>query len=334
MPKQPKTFFRYRAFSASTLSLLCEDKAYFSHPGNFNDPLDCSPTLNCDSSNEELRNLLEFFIRKRVEAQVVSHLNEAGVKGDGVTKYAQRRAFRETKRNLADIAYHATNPDYDRSIEGNESWLLLCAIEDELHRWYERGVCCFSTSYSNPLLWSHYGDQHQGICVGYTAERNPVPELHRVVYGGSRAINTSTLCAAFLRENRNAAAEVDRDVLLRKARGWKYESEWRLIGQQGLHSSPLLLTEVTFGLRCSSSVMHAVIKALEGRENDVKFYEMYAVRNSFALRRRTVNIDELQISRPVTARSGVEIFGEYQNIFSERDDVDSPDSSIESSGSE
>lgn len=240
---------------------------------------------------------------------MLSHLGKARIKGGNATEHAQKQSLRETERNLADIAYHTTNPDYDGPIEENESWLLLQAIERELHRWYERGVCCFSTSYSSPLLWSHYGDQHQGLCIGYTIDRNPVPQLQKVVYGGNRAITTSTLCEAFLRESEAAAADIDRDVLLRKARGWKYESEWRLIGEQGLHSSPLLLTEVTFGLRSSRSVMHAVIKALEGRENEVKFYEMHEVRNSFALRRRRVDIDELQISLPVTASSGIEMFG-------------------------
>lgn len=309
MLTQPKTFFRYRAFSTTTLSSLCEDELYFSHPGAFNDPLDCSPTLSCDSSNEDLRELLAFFIGKRVAADVQSHLNQARVKGSAATEHAQRQALLETRRRLADIAYHATNPDYDGSVEENESWLLLNAIERELHRWYERGVCCFTTSYTSPLLWSHYGDQHQGICIGYTVDRNPVPKLQKVVYGGNRSINTSKLCDAFLRESAAATSDIDRDVLLRKARGWKYESEWRLIDQRGSQPSPLLLSEITFGLRCPSSVVHAVIKALEGRDNDVSFYEMVSVRNSFALRRRRVDIDELQRSQPVTARSGIEIFG-------------------------
>lgn len=305
----PKTFFRYRAFETSTLSSLCKDELFFSHPGAFNDPLDCSPTLNCDSPNEDLRKLLAFFVSKRVTSQVLAHLSNARIKGSTASDHAQKQAVRETERNLADIAYHATNPEYDAPIEENESWLLINAIERELHRWYERGVCCFSTSYSSPLLWSHYGDQHKGLCIGYTTERNPPPQLKKVVYGGNRAINSSTLCDAFLRESEAAAADVDRDVLLRKARGWKYEAEWRLIGQQGLHSSPLLLTEVTFGLRCAPSVMHSVIQALDGRDNEVAFYEMHSVRNSFALRRRRVDIAELQLEFPVTARSGIEIFG-------------------------
>ncbi|MES2353115.1 MAG: DUF2971 domain-containing protein [Pseudomonadota bacterium] len=312
MTNQPKTFYRYRAFSTTTLDSLCYDTLFFSHPGAFNDPLDCSPTLSCDSNNDDLRKLLAFFFSKRVSSEVLSHLSHARIRGNTASEHATKRARRETENELANIAYNATNPDYEGALEENESWLLMQAIECELRRWYERGVCCFSTSYSNPLLWSHYGDQHQGICIGYSTKRNPVPQLQKVIYGGSRAIRTSILCDAFLHNAEKAMVDLDRDVLLRKASGWKYESEWRLIGKQGLQDSPLLLTEVVFGLRCPPSIIHSVIKAIEGREKEVRFYEMHEVRDSFSLRRRLVDVDELQVSLPVTAASGIEMFGPYE----------------------
>ncbi|MGH8639143.1 MAG: DUF2971 domain-containing protein, partial [Burkholderiales bacterium] len=64
-------------------------------------------------------------------------------------------------------------------------------------------------------------------------------------------------------------------MLLRKARGWSYENEWRLLGAQDEQDSPLLLREVTFGLRRSMSVVHAVITALAGRDTPVRYFQMY-----------------------------------------------------------
>src|SRR5580700_1933129 len=29
------------------------------------------------------------------------------------------------------------------------------------------GALCFSRSWSNILMWSHYGDRHKGICLGF-----------------------------------------------------------------------------------------------------------------------------------------------------------------------
>jgi len=49
--------------------------------------------------------------------------------------------------------------------------------------------------------------------------------------------------------------------------------------------------------------------ALESREDEVKFYQMYEIRRSFKLKRRSVDIDEMRAYLPHTARSGIEIFG-------------------------
>ena len=37
-------------------------------------------------------------------------------------------------------------------------------IQDMLLRY---GVCSFSTDETNPLLWSHYSDEHRGLCLMY-----------------------------------------------------------------------------------------------------------------------------------------------------------------------
>lgn len=310
MPRPISTFYRYRAFSTSTLDSLCHDTLYFAHPGTFNDPLDCSPTLEQDSSLEELRNLLSVLIRRRVRSEVLASLSQARVKGEGATAHAEKRAISEARNELANIAYNATNPEYTASEAEAEGWLLINEVQRELHRHYERGVCCFSTTYSSPLLWSHYGEQHRGLCIGYGLDRRPKPEIHRVVYGGSRSVRTSVLIAALVHDDSEAKKELDRDVLLRKAHGWNYEKEYRLLGMQGEQDSPLLLKEVTFGLRCPMSVVHTVTKALSGRSNDIRYFWMYDVRGKFVLRRSEVDLAELGMYMPKTAQSGIEVFGD------------------------
>lgn len=310
MPRNISTFYRYRAFSTTTLDSLCHDTLYFAHPGTFNDPLDCSPTVVCDSSLDELRSLLGTLIRRRVRSETLASLSQARVQGDGATAHAERTANSEARRELANIAYNATDPEYKVSEAEAENWLLVSQVQRELHRHYERGVCCFSTTYSSPLLWSHYGDQHRGLCIGYGLDRLPKPEMHRVEYGGSRSVSTSLMLASLVHENADAMRELDRSVLLRKARGWTYEKEFRLLDTQGEKDSPLLLKEVTFGLRCPMSVKHSVSRALEGRTNLVRYFEMYEVRGTFVLRRAEVDLDELGRYMPKTAQSGAEIFGD------------------------
>jgi len=311
----PTIFYRYRGFNTSTLDSLCHDRLFFAHPGTFNDPLDCSPTIECDSSLEEQRDLLAVLIRRRVTSEVLASLGRARIKGARASTHANKRAHLEAEYELASIAYNATGRDDGLSKVKAEELLLTSEIQQELRRYYERGVCCFSTTHSCPLLWSHYGDQHKGLCIGYGLDRQPKPEMHRVVYGGSRLVSTSVIIKALVLEDENSKKELDRKMLLQKAREWRYEKEWRLLGIQGEVESPLLLKEVTFGLRCPESVVYAVIQALSGRrERSVRYYKMAEKRDRFSLRRSAVDSGELSVTMPIVAMSPVEMFGNDEDL--------------------
>lgn len=310
MKQVPQTIYRYRAFSELTLSALCLDQVYFSRADAFNDPLDCNPCFQADSDLNSLTEVLKKLVYNRVSSQVNESLKRARIKGVRADAHVDTVASHEVKKTLAEIAYNATNPDYTGSREENEIWLITGSIENELLQNYARGVCCFSTSYLHPLLWSHYGDSHKGLCIGYTLDRKPRPELHKVVYGGSRLIKTSTVVKAILDDDEKAKQLLDRDVLLRKADCWKYEDEWRLIGNHGIQESPLKLESVTFGLRCSDVVKHAIVKSLTGRRDEIKFYEVYSVHGRFSMKRNRVDLDELTRCLPRTAESGAEMFGD------------------------
>src|ERR1051325_180704 len=36
------------------------------------------------------------------------------------------------------------------------------------------GLLCFSANWRNPVLWSHYANKHQGICLGFDLKRTTV----------------------------------------------------------------------------------------------------------------------------------------------------------------
>ncbi len=306
---QPIKIYRYQHFSATTVESLCHDTLHFADPTVFNDPFDCQPTVYANSDIDTLRPLLFVLVKRRVEAESVAALNKARLKGEKAAAHASRLGKRAALSELDNIAYHATNPEYEVSEEEAELWLLTSDIQRELLKQYDRGVCCFSAVSDNALLWSHYGDQHRGLCVGYSLNRTPRPLLREVVYGGSRTVATSLIAKAMLGNDAEARGSLDRDVLLRKAPCWRYEREWRLLGDRGVQDSALELKDVTFGLRCPAAIMHAVTTALDSREKQVGFYEMYKVHGRFKLKRKPLDLDEMRAFLSTTARSGVEIFG-------------------------
>lgn len=306
---QPRKIYRYLRFSAKTVESLCHDQLHFADPTAFNDPLDCQPTVEANSDMDELRRLLAEQIKRRVEAETLASMKNARLKGNNAALHAKRLGEQAARSELANIAYHATNPDYECSEIEAERWLLTNEIQRELLKRYDRGVCCFSSTVDNPLLWSHYGDQHRGVCIGYGLNREPKPKLHKVLYGGSRTVETSLIANALLKKDPDSQELLDRNVLLRKASPWRYEREWRLLGDRGVQESCLAMKDVTFGLRCPAAVIHSVIAALESREDTVKFYQMSEVEGSFKLKRKPVELYEGPPLFPHTARSGLEIFG-------------------------
>nr|WP_283777893.1 DUF2971 domain-containing protein [Sansalvadorimonas sp. 2012CJ34-2] len=285
------------------------DQLYFSDPVSFNDPLDCQPSVMTDSDLTELRAILKKQIQKRVHAENLLSLKSAKVTGNGADEHAERTANQTAQNKLNEIAYYATNPDYEMGIEEAEMQLLRNEIQVELLKQYDRGICCFSSEQDNPLLWSHYADQHRGICTGYSLERNPKPNLLKVEYGGDREVCTSLISKAVLDNDLESKEKLDENILLRKALPWGYENEWRLLGNRGLQDSDLSLEEITFGLRCPTSVKHAVVSALSERSKAINFYEIYLKHGSFSLSVEPLDIETI-LFLPRVAQSGIEIFGE------------------------
>jgi hypothetical protein len=311
--EQPQKVYRYRNFSELTINSLCLDKQYFTNPNSFNDPMDCRPTIESDSNNDELTSILSELIKKRVEAETIFSLSSAKITDEGSRDYAVSLGANSANDELSRIAYHATNPDYqDDGInrEQAQNWLLLCEIQREILSKYNKGVCCFSSTYDNSLLWSHYGDQHQGFCIGYGLDRNPKPELHKVIYDDNRVLHTSLIAKAILAKDSDALKQLDDKVLLRKATPWKYEDEWRLFDNIGLKDSPLAMSDISFGLRCPDSIIHTVVNALNGRNDGIEFYQMRQIRGSYKLCREEIDA-EISARFPRISRSGIEIFGPF-----------------------
>ncbi|WEE25460.1 DUF2971 domain-containing protein [Aeromonas hydrophila] len=213
--------------------------------------------------------------------------------------------------NLNRMSYNSTDPEYTCTPEDAETGILTSNILSELREHYSRGVFCFSKDGKNMLMWSHYGDEHKGICIGYSNDRKPTPNIRPVIYGKYGVIKTSSLYKAFVKNDKDEQTTIENEILLKKSSAWRYEKEYRLISSTGLQDSPLKLEEITFGLRCPDEVRHTIIKMMEGRRQEIKYYEMVLTHKSANLIKSPYNGNsEWSINFPQVARSAVEIFGE------------------------
>jgi hypothetical protein len=304
---RPRRIYKYRAFGDQSLEALVQDLLFFADPSTFNDPLDARPTLDADLPAAEMERVLRTLVERRLVDEMAAAARAIKYRGPRTTDHIAKHALRSVDALVAEIRYNAGDPDYE--IDDPEQYLLGRYVHREVLRRYDRGIVSLAKRANCPLMWSHYADQHKGICIGYSAPADV--SLEPVSYGGARSIKAS-LIRDMVDGDVAAARAVDKAVLLKKAQAWRYEQEWRLIGDRGIHDSQLELEEVVFGMRCPETVQFAVAKALEGRHRRVKLYEIRETPGTFLLKKVPADLDEALATWPRRARSIHEAFQDIE----------------------
>ncbi len=98
-------------------------------------------------------------------------------------------------------------------------------------------MVCFSQTYDNILMWSHYAKKHTGFCVEYDFSRSSQKSIYSllspVIYSNKRPSLSDEIIKCFSEDGKLIA---DENMLykmylslLTKSDLWKYEQEWRLI---------------------------------------------------------------------------------------------------------
>jgi hypothetical protein len=122
----------------------------------------------------------------------------------------------------------------------------------------DHGVLCFSRTWQDPVLWSHYGDKHRGVCLGYELDPSLAePVRYRVKRISPRFDKKKML----VRDDRFV-----QDMLFTKFKRWDYEDEVRVwssldhgtVDGRGHYfytcNDKLSLREVIFGPLCDADV--------------------------------------------------------------------------------
>ena len=95
----------------------------------------------------------------------------------------------------------------------------VSTLKNEFHK--NRGLLCFSKSWHNPVLWSHYADKHRGVALGFDVNDEYVANIK---YSDNR------LLVKF--KNGQQRNELDsnfvNDLICTKYQHWDYEEEVRL----------------------------------------------------------------------------------------------------------
>ena len=193
---------------------LLRNRLWWSNPNSFNDPFDCKPSLNYDLSPLRRSSFARHAARNVLPNQ---------------SRATQRRAAK----------FGAAKPPK----------LVTKQLKETFERWIdESAVACFTRTRDNMLLWSHYADKHQGVCLTFVE----LLDIHNlaldVTYSRTRPL---------IRMGDKSAGREVLPALLTKADFWRYEHEARMIDWKfpaGYRDFPApSLIGLTLGARISAA---------------------------------------------------------------------------------
>ncbi|OZY86048.1 hypothetical protein CBP51_03180 [Cellvibrio mixtus] len=150
-----ETLYHYQPFDKNHLGLLLSNRTiYCSNPNSFNDPWDCKPWYNTSILDDEVEFQLHVdFIREH--ARKSSLFSDEAVNG-----IAGNRTLLEETLNALSLGMARDN--------------------DRCFRIY-----CLTPDATNPLMWSHYGEKHKGICLEFDSMNTVIGAAKRVCYNAS-----------------------------------------------------------------------------------------------------------------------------------------------------
>ena len=246
MPERyvPEHLYKYREMSSRALDHLRDTivngKIYFSIPAAFNDPFDCNPALSMKSTKAEFSNYLKGFFKRR---------------------------FPELSRAERRASASAIVKDPYRNQNSTEVKDLLTKAFTDMTNWI--GVLSLSAINDDILMWAHYADSHQGVCLRFSTKNGFFKDTQEVVYQDERPI---------VKLIRDTPMDFQHKAVLYKASHWEYEKEWRIIDHgfpgHGVHQYPqAALDGIIFGAKTSDSNKALIREWIAPRGNAVELLQ-------------------------------------------------------------
>jgi hypothetical protein len=167
--------------------------------------------------------------------------------------------------------------------------LIPYNVTHRQHRWalkamrsqlgQNRGMLCFSATWRDPVLWAHYAEKHQGVCIGFEVPEGN-EQFHKVEYVSKR-----------LPFPKSPTLTDTKIILFTKFDSWEYEQEIRVFlalndPEDGLYfkefDETLRPVMVIAGSRCKLP-KREITQALGGLEKQVEVIKARAGFTNFEI---------------------------------------------------
>jgi hypothetical protein len=211
---------------------------YMPSPSRFNDPWDCQPWFDLDA------------------------LDRPSVRDEHIAWFLARA----NSPQPGDAEEMRTRPGLLKEMVTQCSHGLAEQIDAEYR------VYCLTPSDGNLLMWSHYAENHTGVCLQFDARAEPFVGAFKVSY--RRVLPTSTLP-----EYGNEAMV---KALLTKSDVWIYEHEFRIVAKDQRAPSEGVPTAINGLVRIAETALVRVTVGCQCTEADqiVEMVQRYQPRVS------------------------------------------------------
>lgn len=268
-------FYKFKPFNEYLIRELCNGKIYYSPPESFNDPLDCSPTIEQDVHYEMLNELYHKIVSSQFGAEAAMQKIQA-------------------------IACQLEQYDKPQPYRALREECMYDDILESLKKYYcNYGVLSLTKKFDSPLMWSHYADQHRGLCIEYSVVDDSGVTPLKVDYHAPRSISARKIFDWIKNNSDSVDNDITQRYFLSKAKEWEYENEWRCIStSKGVDWCPFKISSIFFGMRCDSSIVATIIKLMSSMENNISYFRMEPADGQFNLIKTAISAEGIKASTP------------------------------------
>ncbi|SFQ71598.1 Protein of unknown function [Flavobacterium akiainvivens] len=206
----PGSFYKYRALSERTIDILEKNYIWLAEIASLNDPFECSIQFD---NNECLRKYYgsqdfhDLFVQMTDKALSSAEIRLLTKSQKPYEEYIKICAAKNIPLKLS--------PEQQLS-KVQDRWSEIISETNRKLR-----ICSFSLNNDSLLLWSHYAEEHKGICIEYDLLDNDIARayIQPVIY-------SSKVPKIGIFEDYNTIQMVASSLI--KSKEWEYEQEWRI----------------------------------------------------------------------------------------------------------
>ncbi len=184
--EKPQKIYKFHKINPYLFNLLENGSLWFSHQNELNDPFDCKYALS------------DTYLMSILRSSTIDVLNDLKAK------------LPEFKDKTIDTIFNTVLP-----VIKDEQWFN--SFYNMIFNDGGWSVCCFTTNPLNEMMWSHYAENHSGVCLEFDFNKDQqfLEKLAAVTY-------TDVFPEV------NNANEIPK-ALLTKRQAWSQENEWRIL---------------------------------------------------------------------------------------------------------